>query len=798
MAESCYHCGESIPQGLKISAEINGEERFFCCHACLGVAELIQGSGLAQYYNTRSSASERPAERVQQQRWRSYDIPEVAHQYVYYSAPDSAEVYLSIEGIHCPSCAWLIQHALERKLNLQDVRINASTARGEIHWNPQNCKLSDILIAIAEIGYTPALLNPTAQDALFSRQRQKSLMRIIVAGLGSMQVMMFAVGLYFSPSMGMESQYANLLKWVSLIVASVVYFYSGLPFTLSALRSLRQGYVNMDVPIALALAGTYFPSVYHTLIHHGDIYFESVSMFIFFILIGRHLELITRHKAALNQQQFAKLLPDVVYRLDDSGTQTLIPLPTVQVGNLLHIPATFTIPVDGIIRHGSTRVDESMLSGESTPLYKSVGDRVLAGSSNLSAPIDLEVSATGQATILAGISRMIEQARQLKSPLIEKTDALARWTVLSILILAALGYLVWWLFIDAERAFSIALAVLVASCPCALSLATPATFTAALNAAAKSGIIIKNSLTLDKLPHIERIVFDKTGTLTQGNFQLQEQHLFHPDSARVWGLCKTLERNSTHPIAWYFSEQAFTALPLHNIQHHSGAGVSGEDDEHHYLIGSAEFIRSRYPQHTLPSAEHVGTQVYLADEQGVLALFVFADPLRNTSPAAIASLQKDYQLSIASGDQRANVEHVAQALNIREAQAEMSPADKLAYLKSLRPAKILMVGDGINDAPTLAAADLSMAVNRANPLSQTQADIVCLHHGPEALPYLFRLARRCQRIIRQNLTWAVVYNLSVIPLALLGYLTPWIAAIGMSASSLLVVYNATRLNRETI
>lgn len=607
----CYHCGEAIPQGLDIHSQINGEERYFCCHACLGVAELIQGSGLAGYYRTRTSLSNRPVTQINDKHWQSYDIPQIAEQYVYQSADDQAEIYLGIDGIHCASCSWLIKRALEQKLHLEDVRVNATTARAEIHWNPQNTKLSQILSSIAELGYKPDLLSPDKQNEQFRIKRQKSLMRIIVAGLGAMQVMMFAVGLYFSVRVGIESEYAALLKWVSLIVASVVYFYSGYPFTRNALIGLKHRYINMDVPIATALAGAYFASVYHTLIGRGEIYFDSVTMFIFFILIGRHLELITRHKAALSQQQFAKLLPDAVYLCDENDEKQehkLVPLATVQPGNTLYIPATRTIPVDGILQRGETRIDESMLTGESTPVYKKMGDKVIAGSTNLSSPIWVRVEKTGQQTILAGIGRMIEQARQQKSAIIEKTDAIAKWAVISILLIAAFGYILWQ-WIDAARAFEIALAILVASCPCALSLATPAALTSALNAAGKEGIIIKNSHTLDKLPLIDHIVFDKTGTLTQGNFQLCEQHIADKDPTQVWRICKALEANSTHPIAWYFTQQPVEPAPLYEIAHISGKGIRGQDKKHQYAIGSHDFIRSCFNSHTLPQPEQIGSRL---------------------------------------------------------------------------------------------------------------------------------------------------------------------------------------------
>ena len=794
MSRHCYHCQEAIADGVDIHADFAGQRQYFCCHGCLGVAELIHGGGMARYYRARDKSAPRADKRFDDSHWLAYDLPAVANQYVHNDG-DAHEIHLFIDGIHCAACSYLIKGVLQQQCGIEHAFVNTTTGRAEIRFGTQ--KLSAILSAIASLGYTPNLFNPESGEAHMQRERNQHLLRLIVAGLASMQLMMFAYGFYTSAE-SMDTRFAHYLRWLSLALTTPVMFYSGWPFLRSAWLALKVRRVNMDVPIAFAALGTYLASAWHTLIGHGEIYFETVGMFIFFLLISRFLEFLTRRRARLNEYRFARLLPEAVNRVDGDRL-TLIPLPTVQNGDILRILPTHTIAVDGTIVNGSTRINEAMLSGESTPVSKQRGDRVLAGSINLQSPIDITVTQTGQQTTLAGIRRIVHRAEQSRAAQIDRNETLAQWTVITVLILAVLGYLLW-LFIDASRAFEIAVAILVATCPCALSLATPAALTTAINRAHQARILIKNTDTLERLPDIAHIVFDKTGTLTQGRFQLHRAHITHPDPAHIWAIAKTLESHSSHPIAWYFSQQQAATLAMDNIVQYSGRGVSGDYQGTRWHIGSALHLRTQNPAldvhdsaDTAPGQVHV----YLADAHTHLATFTFSDPLRANLPALIAQLQPAYQLHLASGDRADNVAALAAHLGIAHHHGNLSAEDKLAYLHTL-PGNTLMIGDGINDAPVMAAASVSIAVGRANPLSQTHADIVCLEHGPEALPFLLELAGRTRRIIRQNLIWASAYNAVVLPLAITGILTPWIAALGMSASSLIVVGNALRVARIPI
>ena len=911
---NCYHCQQPVPAGIHITDD---HGHAYCCHACEAVAHIISAHHLEQYYQVRDRPAPRPEHPYDPAHWQAYDLPEIAAQYTYKDGDDQ-EIHLYIDGLHCAACTWLISHALQDAHGINHTRINLGTGRAEIRW--RDTPLSAILATIASLGYTPNLHTPDEEDNKQRRERNHDLLRLIVAGLGMMQVMMFATGLYTGAWHGIDHEYEQLLRWISLLCSAPVMLYAGYPYLKNAWLGLRHRQPNMDLPIALACAGAWLASLYHTVIGRGEIYYDGVTMFIFFISISRYLEAHTRRRARHNQQHFARLLPDAVYKYNDRGETQLVPLPTIQPGDHIRVLPTHTIPVDGEITGGASRIDEQMLTGESTPQYKTSGDRVHAGSTNLQSPLDIRVTQTGQQTTLAAIRRISARAEQHRSPQIDRNQALAQQTVLAVLILAAAGYLLWQ-WIEPARAFDIALAILVATCPCALSLATPTVLTAALNHAHKHHILIKNSNTLDRLTHIRRILFDKTGTLTQGKYQLHRSD-YYGEPQRLLAIAKTLETHSTHPIAWYYSQQPVANVAMDNIEQHSGKGISGDYDGSRWYIGSAAYMQENgvaMPADNLPpsprgggegggsrrdsplplrgrgrgwglSAHHASesathendaetstelppppvgegwcggnvrlsisdaetssgktanpsptaatttaatnhsapqypadetapgealvtpprpsptggesaltdantTHVYLAENRTLRAHYQLGDPERANLAATLTQLQSHYHLAIASGDRAENVARLAARYGIADWHGGLDPAAKLALLEANDPEHTLMIGDGINDAPVLARASVSVAVGRANPLSQTHADIVLLKNGPEALPYLLDLAARSRRITRQNLIWATVYNLTILPLAISGYLTPWIAALGMSTSSLLVIANALRIHR---
>ena len=406
---NCYHCQQPVPAGIHITDD---HGHAYCCHACEAVAHIISAHHLEQYYQVRDRPAPRPEHPYDPAHWQAYDLPEIAAQYTYKDGDDQ-EIHLYIDGLHCAACTWLISHALQDAHGINHTRINLGTGRAEIRW--RDTPLSAILATIASLGYTPNLHTPDEEDNKQRRERNHDLLRLIVAGLGMMQVMMFATGLYTGAWHGIDHEYEQLLRWISLLCSAPVMLYAGYPYLKNAWLGLRHRQPNMDLPIALACAGAWLASLYHTLIGRGEIYYDGVTMFIFFISISRYLEAHTRRRARHNQQHFARLLPDAVYK-HDGDTLRLVPLPTIQPGDHIRVLPTHTIPVDGEITGGASRIDENMLTGESTPQYKTSGDRVHAGSTNLQSPLDIRVTQTGQQTTLAAIRRISARAEQHRSP----------------------------------------------------------------------------------------------------------------------------------------------------------------------------------------------------------------------------------------------------------------------------------------------------------------------------------------------------------------------------------------------
>ena len=709
--------------------------------------------------------------------WAAYDLPELKRRY---GRREQGRWTLPIyvEGVHCGSCIWSIRQALARDFPAVAIDLNAASGRGQLSF-PEDQSLAAVLERIAALGFKPRPYQLQRQEQELQRQNRRQLLGLAVAGLGMMQVMMFAAALYAGAWLDMDQADRQLFRWVSFIFTTPVLFYSGWPFLRSAFLALKNRTLNMDVPIAFALLAAYLASLYNSLLARGEVYFESVTMFVFFLSLSRHLEFLTRRRALLNGLSLVQLLPEAVERWTGDRWQ-LTALELIEAGQRVRVLPERPVPVDGVIIQGESLVDEAFLTGESLGQRRGPGQRLLAGSNNLTGTLEVEVSASGGDTVLATIQNLMLRAESQKARQLRLNLQIAQWTVWGVLALALAGYGLWQ-FIDPSRAFDVALAVLVATCPCALSLATTTVLTEVLNGAFRQRILIKDSATLEKLLTVRHIIFDKTGTLTEGKFRLVREH-YLGDPAPLKHLAKSLELHSQHPLAALLVELSQAApLPLENLQVVPGAGVMADYRGQRWRIGSAAFCGQ---------VEQPGSWVYLCADGTLRASWQLADQPRSGLQELFKALA-GYQLHLASGDGPDNVVQFAAHLPFNSVAGGLTAADKLALLDKLDGVK-LMVGDGINDGPVLAGADVSLAVASGHGLAQRQADMVLLGRDLTVLPQLFALARRCRRLIRQNLLWAVFYNLLIIPLALAGLLQPWLAALGMSLSSLLVVANGLR------
>ncbi|WP_429024850.1 heavy metal translocating P-type ATPase [Aeromonas veronii] len=791
----CFHCGEPVPANSGYSLEIKGIVRPMCCPGCQAVAETIMECGLASYYDHRTAPGTKgdlvPEELAA---LTHYDLAEVQQDFVTDSGT-LREIQLTVEGLTCAACAWLIERHLMTLTGLRYINVNTTTHRARIKWDPDQLSLSDILKGFAKIGYRAYPFQTHQQEALYAKEVRSYMFRLALAGLGSMQVMMCAVALYMDLFISVEDEFMVYFKWISLLLSTPIMIYSAQPFYVGAWRSLKQGHLSMDVSVSLALIGAFIASMWATVFNTGEVYYDSITMFVFFLLLGRFLELRARRKASESSSNLARLVPIMATRIDDEGEHE-VAAKTLQVGDRVRVLAGATLPADGIIVEGQASLNESMLTGEQLPLLKQRGDQVYAGTINTDAPLQIRVSHRIEESRIAQIMRLQDHALDDKPAIAQMADQLSRHFILVLLIIAAAVW-TFWHFHQPDQAFWVTLAVLVATCPCALSLATPTALTSATANLTRNGILLRRGHVLDVLTKANRIVMDKTGTLTTGEISLTGiTALAEVDETHCLAIARAMEAQSEHPIARAFRlpTDSISVLPsAREITPVIGHGITALVDGVRYRIGSARWLELD------PAQERGrGLAIYLADEQQVLARFNLEDTLRPDARALIAAFKAaGLQTTVLTGDSSLQADEIARELGVDELVKGVSPDGKLAYLKA-REAQgdiSIMVGDGINDAPVLAGAHASFAMAGGTDLAKNSADAILLADDLSRLLEARVLAMRTRKIIIENFAWSIGYNLLVLPLAACGWLPPYLAAAGMSLSSLIVVTNSMRLNR---
>ena len=794
--QPCYHCGLPVPSGSRFTASVLGETRSFCCPGCQAVAEAIVDNGLENYYRHRSESSTNPdaLPGMIPDELKLYDRKDVQEPFVH-TEGELSDTRLLIEGITCAACGWLIERHLAHLPGVQSADLNLSTHRLHVQWDASRLPLSELMQSLRKIGYAAHPWQPDTVTEQLALSNRKALRKLGVAGLLWMQVMMASMATWPEFNIDLSPAMDGLLRWVSLILTTPIIFYCSTEFFQGALRDIRTRHLTMDVSVSLAIAGAYVAGIWSTFTGQGELYFDASGMFAFFLLSGRYLERRARERTAAATAQLVNLLPASCLRLDAKGNSERILLRELQLEDRVLVPPGHLIPADGIILDGRSSVDESLLTGEYLPLPRNPGDHVTAGTLNVEGPLTLRVDALGDDTRLSAIVRLLERAQSLKPRLAEIADRVAQWFLISVLLIATIVGLVW-LSIDSSRAFWVVLSLLVATCPCALSLATPTALTAATGSLHKLGLLLTKGHVLESFKHIDTVIFDKTGTLTEGRLTLKQvQPLAGQDADRALALASALENRSEHPIARAFGHSSLTA---EQVTTSPGMGLEGRVDGQLLRIGRPDFVaalsKSETPQ--LPSQQ--GQWLLLGDEQGPLAWFALDDQLRADAPDLLAACKAvGWNTLLLSGDSSPMVQEVAATLGIADARGSLTPDDKLKVLEQLHEDghRVLMLGDGVNDVPVLAAADISIAMGSATDLAKTSADAILLSNRLGSLVDAFGIAHKTRRIILENLAWATLYNGLVIPFAAIGWVTPGWAAVGMSVSSLLVVLNAMRLTR---
>ncbi|MGX9462510.1 heavy metal translocating P-type ATPase [Shewanella sp. A14] len=792
---SCFHCNEPVLTGDQFTTVINGQPQPMCCPGCQAVSQAIMDAGLSSYYQYRSEPGKRQTALVPEQlsQYSAYDLPEVQQDFVHkQGAIDSTS--LSIDGITCAACAWLIEHKLKPIPGVKNVLVNSTTQRALVSWDSNTIHLSEILQIISKIGYQAAPYQVDEQEKQSKADSRKFLLRLGLAGFATMQVMMFALALYTGYFTDLEVEFRDYFRWVSLIFAAPVVLYSAQPFYFSALRSVLSGKLNMDVSVSIAILGAYIASCIATIQGNGEVYFESVSMFTFFLLLGRYFEQTARQKASVSSSNLHKLVP-LTAHLCRNGDITEVAAKQLVIGDVILVKPGEVVAADADIIFGQSSINEAMLTGEQMPISKKVSDTVYAGTINIEQPLKVRIIALGQDQLVAEIIRLQEIASNNKPAIALLADRLARYFSGTVLTIASITYFVW-LFISPDDAFWITLSVLVATCPCALALATPTAVTCATAIFTKLGVIPRKAGIFEKLPKIDHIVFDKTGTLTCGHLSIGEVHTFAGYSPeQVLSLAAAVEQGSLHPIALAFAIYNDNQHITEDVEHHIGLGISAKINQQRIKIGTAQFVS---PDSTIMSHHTIESQwIYLSIDNELIAKIELLDELRPDSLTTVNALKAaNIELSIASGDNSGHVEFLAKKLGITDVHSGLSPKDKLTLINTIQQqANVAMFGDGINDAPVLAGANLSVAMGSGSAIAKNSADLILLGDHLSRFNDAIYVAKKAQRIIHQNLLWAFAYNIVILPLAVTGHVAPYIAAIGMSVSSLIVVSNSLRLLR---
>jgi len=814
---ACFHCGQPVAASADWHVNIEGVERAMCCPGCAAVAQTIVDIGQTSYYHERSGfAAPGEAGVAAALVPAALALPEDDPNII--DDGDARETTLLVEGIRCAACVWLIEHRLRQVEGVEQANLNVATEKLFVRWHKDKTTAAALLEAVRSIGYNAWPYDTTRHDAQLQKASRTLGRQLFVAGLSMMQVMMYVAPEYMAGDDGtLDAGMASLMRWASLLLTLPAIAYSAQPFLKGAWASLKARVLGMDVPVALGIMAAFIGSAVSTLRGHGEVYYDSVTMFIFLLLASRYLEMVARRKAASALSRLRHGVPEMAQRLaawPDLRDATTVPASALAAGDHIIVKGGEAVAADCVVVEGSTAVDLSLLTGESAPQRKTVGDAIPGGAVNAGSPVVLRVETPARESTLAGLLKLIERAGSAKPQIAQWADRTASWFVAALLLFAAASF-GFWSWHDAARAWPVAIAVLVVSCPCALSLATPSALAAATDRLLGKGVLVVQPHVLETLHRTTHIVFDKTGTLTEGRPTAQSIDAI--DGARIIGILRVaaaLETGSAHPIARAISAAAEAhgagAAGATGLQELAGQGMEGMVNGVRYRLGTAAYVAgiagSPVPRSGLAGRAGAAgatdsspmTTVWLGMQGRWLGRFRISDALRADARRTVEFFRRlGKEVVLLSGDQQSLAESVAGQLGITQAIGDCLPDEKLAYVQALqsRGGVVAMVGDGINDAAVLRAADVSFAMGSGATLAQVHADCVLLDARLPLLTETARSADKTMRVIRQNLAWATLYNIVAIPAAAFGVLNPWLSGVGMAASSAIVVLNALRLRR---
>lgn len=808
-SDTCFHCGLPLPaRPFRSVSETGGGDRRFCCPSCRAVYEAVREAGLDAFYRLRAAAPHARPAAVDAPELTYFDHPDVQKGFI---EPEDGlpSAHLHLSGTHCQACGWLIEQRLRRLPGIERVTLDYLGESVRVVWRPDRLRLSGILAAVDALGYRARPFDGAHRKTQAVEARRRSTERLLFAGLAGMPVMHFAwAGYLMGGPSGAPELWEMFGRWASLIAAIAILAWPGQEFLLGAWRDLRNRRPGMDVPVVLGLGAAFTASVWATVTGGGEVYFDSIAMFVFLVLLARRLEMLGRWRAAAPLDRLARVTPRTARRLTGVGDVTEEEVPAIDLvaGDRVRVLPGETVPADGVLERGEGRFDESVLTGEPHPVTRDPGDMVVGGARNLEQTILVRLQRPARESLLGEVRALLQKGLGERPRSLRVIERVAGRFVVGVLFLAAATALLWW-WLAPERVLESTIAVLIVTCPCALALAVPSAYAVGVGRLAELGIVPTRASALEPMAAARVAVFDKTGTLTRPRLNAAASWSADGRLDQYLAVAAALEREAVHPLAAAFTREARHETLA--VTHHRAVlarGVEGRVAGKRWRLGSTGFIGEELPlgpaiQRRIAEREQThGRVVVLADERQVWALFVLDEALREDAPETIRALRHSgiERLVLLSGDTGPGVRRVGEQIGADEWHGGLSPAQKLAFVERLQAAgeRVLAVGDGINDAPVLGAADVSAAVPGAAQLAQVGSDFVLLDGGLLGLARARCRARALQRIVRQNLAWAIGYNLAAVPAAALGFIPPWGAALGMSLSSMLVVGNSLRLSRR--
>lgn len=801
--KKCFHCGLLV-DNENYKTSINDIVQIFCCVGCLAVADFITKNNLYDYYAYR----EKQAHKIKNysiknlEKLKIYDNVNIQKDFIKNTNEFTKNIILLINGITCAACTWLIERHVKKLNGIKKISLNLVTHKANVTWNQNEISLSKILIEIKKLGYSAVPYTLKKQEDYYNIKSQRELKKLIIAGIGMSQIMMFSISLYVGEKLDMIEDYKIFLRFICLIISSFVLIYSGSEILVNFYNNIKTLRLGMDFPIGLSLIIAYISSIYNIKLNLEHVYFDSISMFVFFLLLARFLEMKVRHNSSNIIYSLQKVSSNTVTILKKENTiyvEKITKIKNLKCGDLILIKPGETIPIDGIITNGSSTVDESLITGEYIPTLKTIDNKVIGGSNNIDGLITIKVLKTIKKSLISKILTLLEKTVLTKPKITNTINKIASHFIIIVLIIITLTVILW-VNIGNQDILKVIISMLVVTCPCALSIATPIAITTCTTLLITHGFLVTGENLLETLNHITDIVFDKTGTLTVNRFIIKKIITSNISKKNAFEIALNLEKHSHHPISKAFIKHKLfdkcINFNVNDLKIFPSLGIQGTVNNKEYRIGKLDFIKLWSSNKNLKDIDKKGFWIALADKDEIVAWFNLTNPLRKSASKCIEMLKSlKINIHILSGDSSKEVEKISKKLNIENAKKNLTADKKVLYIKKLQDkgSIVMMIGDGVNDAPAMNACQASISMGSGTDITKTNSDSVILNNNLLVIPKAIKYSRNTIKIIKENITWALIYNIIGLTLAGLGLLEPYYAAIGMSLSSLIVIFNSKKL-----